>query len=414
MSRRCGFLRWTLSSLPLLLGVACTENREPLETVAVRDSAGVQIVQFSRIAWEGFPLLQLSSSARLSIGAVEGSDDEILYRVSGGAVLEDGRVAILNGGSRELRFYGTDGTLMARQGRTGDGPGEYRQPGGLWNLPGDTIVVWDRRLLRVSVVGPDGLMIRETSVRGRPMATQIMGAFADGSLLLFQQRSAEEQRAMDQQFMGYYSRLSPLGDSLNALGEFPWRRLITTPPTETGGGLQLVESGPPVFDAETEIAATGDGLWVGTTKSDEVLWLNSSGEVKRVLRWAGADRSVTDRVKEAYYAELRDRLAAAAPDGRVREVPKNQVFADILPAHGDLVARADAGLWMQDYAGPGSSGVNAWRIFSPKGLPEARITLPSGARVLWAGVGRVLLLESDQFDVEYVRLYSLEPGTDAR
>ena len=116
MSRRCGFLRWTLLSLPLLLGVACTENREPLETVAVRDSAGVQIVQFSRIAWEGFPLLQLSSSARLSIGAVEGSDDEILYRVSGGAVLGDGRVAILNGGSRELRFYAIGGWLTWRPG----------------------------------------------------------------------------------------------------------------------------------------------------------------------------------------------------------------------------------------------------------------------------------------------------------
>lgn len=414
MERSEAHLKRVLLALALLVGSSCGEGRDVPDTAAVVDSAGVRIIQLSEAAWAGMEVFRLSPSPELSIGAIEGSDDEILFRVSGGAVLEDGRVVILNGGVRELRFYGADGVLTGRQGRTGDGPGEYRQPSDLWTLPGDSVVVWDRRLLRLAVVGPDGTVVRETLVRGRPTAIRVRGVFADGSLVLFQQRGVEEQMSMDQQLMGYYSRLSPLGDSLNALGEFPWMRMITSPPTESAGGMQLVESGPPVFDAETRVAAVGERLWVGTTKRDEILGLNTMGEVKRILRWSGPDRSVTQEVKEAYYAELRERLAANAPPGEVRGPPRGVTFADILPSHRELVARGDGGLWMQEFSRPGAGGANRWRIFGPEALPEGRIELPPTARVLWAGLDRVLLLERDELDVEYVRLYALESGADSR
>ena len=74
-------------------------------------------------------------------------------------------------------------------------------------------------------------------------------------------------------------------------------------------------------DAETEVAATADGLWMGTTKSDEVLWLNKLGEVERILRWAGPDRAVTERVKEAVYTEMQERWAATAPPGATGIAP---------------------------------------------------------------------------------------------
>jgi hypothetical protein len=405
-------LRRALSPTVLLWACSCGDSGAPWETALVTDSAGVRIVQLPQSTWEQTRPVPLSSTPLLSIGAVDGSDDEILFRVSGGAVLEDGRIAVLDGGSRELRFYGTDGILAGRQGRTGDGPGEYRNPAGLWTLPGDTVVVWDQRLRRVTAVSPEGVVVREATVRGRPVATRVRGAFADGSLVLFQQRSAEEQSSMDQQFMGYFSRLAPSGDSLNALGVFPWRRMITTPPGESGGGMVLVESGPPVFDAETEVAATAQGLWVGTTKWDEVLWLNKLGEVERILRWAGPDRAVTDGVKEAVYTDMQERWAATAPPGATWERPQGMHFADLLPSHGELVAREDGGLWMREFSRPGAGGVNRWRVFGPDALPEGRLELPHGARVLWAGVDRVLLLERDEFDVEYVRLYALDHGED--
>jgi hypothetical protein len=403
-----------LTTFLLPVGIACAEGRETGEMAAVRDSAGIEIVELSTTAWERFPSLALVSSPDLSIGAAEGAEEELLYRVSGGTVLADGRVVVLNGGSREVRFYGADGALLIRQGRTGEGPGEYRQLSAVWSLPGDSVVVWDARLLRVTVLAPNGVVARETPIWGRLMATQVRGVLADGSLVLFQQRMAEEQNSMDQQFMGYYSRLSPNGDSLNALGEFPWMRMITTPPTGGGAGPRLVESGPPVFDAETEVAVTAHGLWVGTTKSNEVLWLASNGQVRRVLRWEGTDRFVTEQIKDAYYAELRERLVARSSGESVPEVQRGRPFADELPSHGDLVARADGGLWVQEFPVPGTDRAAHWRAFNSEGLPEGKIEIPPDSRVLWVGPERVLLLEQNELDVQFVRLYSYQPGTDAR
>ncbi|MCJ7630509.1 MAG: hypothetical protein MUO50_19210, partial [Longimicrobiales bacterium] len=154
-----------------VLGSSCTRETDRATFVTVVDSAGVEIVSLGEAAWERAGPLGLSSAPDLSIGARVGSDDEILYRVSGGVVLGDGRIAILNGGTQELRYYAADGVLARRQGGDGEGPGEYRRPVGLWTLPGDTIVVWDPRLLRATFVGPDATVVRETSIPRRPRAT---------------------------------------------------------------------------------------------------------------------------------------------------------------------------------------------------------------------------------------------------
>jgi hypothetical protein len=191
-------------------------------------------------------------------------------------------------------------------------------------------------------------------------------------------------------------------------------RMITTPPTGGGAGPRLVESGPPVFDAETEVAVTAHGLWVGTTKSNEVLWLASNGQVRRVLRWEGTDRFVTEQIKDAYYAELRERLVARSSGESVPEVQRGRPFADELPSHGDLVARADGGLWVQEFPVPGTDRAAHWRAFNSEGLPEGKIEIPPDSRVLWVGPERVLLLEQNELDVQFVRLYSYQPGTDAR
>jgi hypothetical protein len=381
-----------------------------MDSVSLVDSAGVQLVQVDEGAWDRVAHMEVPPTPDLSIGAREGPDEELLYRVSGGLVLGDGRIVVLNAGARELRIYGADGVLGVRQGRDGEGPGEYRQPSDLWTLPGDSVVVWDPRLLRATVVSPIGTVVRETPVPGRPRATEVVGALADGSLLVFRQRFAEEMGSMDQQIQGHYSRYSASGDSLNALGEFPWRRMITSPPAEGGGGMQMVQSGPPIFDASTEVVATATGLWVGTTKKDEILWMNKLGEIERIVRWKGADRAVTDVVKEAYYEELRERMAATAPPGEAREPPRGRPFADLLPSHGKLVGRVDGGFWMEEFRRPGSDPTNGWRIFGPTGLPEGVIDLPPSAEVLWAAQDQVLLLEKDDLDVEYVRLYSLASG----
>ena len=49
-------------------------------------------------------------------------------------------------------------------------------------------------------------------------------------------------------------------------------------------------------------------------------------------------------------------------------------------------------------------------ILGPEGFPEGIVNLPFSADVLWASPEQVLLLEKDEVDVEYVRLYSFSAG----
>jgi len=408
MKRGCG-IGCVATAFAVALAGSCSDEPRVEDLTGAQDTSGIQIIQLDETHWQTVGLLELSPVPSFTVGAQRGPDPEILFRVSGGSVLTDGRIVILDGGRKDLRFYDPDGEMVGVQGREGEGPGEYRQPTGLWPLPGDSLVVWDRKLKRVTIVGPDGTVARDARLSGRSRSTEVVGVFADGSLIVFRQRMAEQQESKDQQFPGYYSRYSPSGDSLHALGEFPWRRLLATPPA-TAGGMQMVTFGFPIFDAPTEVAASPDGFWVGTTKRNEVLQISKLGEVERIIRWTGPDRTVTDAVKEAYYDELRARRAANPRSGEVREPSRGVPFADALPSHGKLVARSDGGLLIEEFNPPGSEPSNGWRVLGPTGELEGRLELPLSSEVLWAGPERILLLERDELDVEFVRLYYLEEG----
>lgn len=411
-------IRFAAVAFGAFLVAGCGERPGALGP-SVTDSAGIQILQLPESAWAAVGALELSPTT-FSVGALEGSENQILYRVAGGVKLSDGRVAILNGGDQQVAFFGPDGAFLGRQGGGGEGPGEYAWPVGIWATPGDTVLVWDRRLHRVTTIKPDGSYARDVPVprdsgtRDVVGAFDVVGTFADGSFLVFQEHYSLERRSADQQFQGYYSRFSSAGDSLNPVGEFPWRQIITMPPRGAGGGMQMVQAGPPRFDAPTEVAVTGEGLWVGTTKKEEILWLDPSGEVRRIVRWPEEDRIVTDAVKNAFIAELVQRQAPDAPPGQGAERFQNLLFAEELPAHGKLVPREDGGLWMEVFRRPGTEPSNRWRVFGPTGRLEGLAELPPSAQVLWAGEGEVLLLEQDELGVEYVRLYTVRASGRSR
>lgn len=384
----------------VVIGASCAGDRAP--DAPDRGDDEVRVHQIDKSSWEAAEPIELSSAPLVTLGGQGGEEEEVLFRVAGGGVLADGRVVVLNAGAHELRLYERDGTLSWRQGREGEGPGEYVEPGALFVLPGDSLVVWDARLARVTVVAPDGDVVRNVTLPGRPSATEVVGVLSDGSLIVFRQRFAEEVGGGSQQYYGHYSRYSTSGDSLDALGIFPWRRLVTQPPSSEGE-MQAVSAGPPVFDAPTRVAATASGLWVGTTKKTELIWLNRTGERERVVRWVGGDRAVTEAVKQAYFDDLEERLGREISGSAI----ENRPFADSLPSHGRLVSRADGGVWMEEFVPPGTNAGNHWRVLDASGELEGRVRLPPSAEVLWASGDEVLLLEEDELGIEYVRLYEI-------
>jgi hypothetical protein len=144
--------------LPLILGAllllagACTGEREsvPLGEESTAEEAA------EPEAW------RLSEAPILEIGVREGEEAYQLDRATGSMRLEDGRILILDGGSRQLRFFAPDGTFLMAVGSEGEGPGEFRNPTRLRRTFGDSIQVWDAILSRLSFFDAQGNFLGST------------------------------------------------------------------------------------------------------------------------------------------------------------------------------------------------------------------------------------------------------------
>ncbi len=110
--------------------LACTPDGASDLEIVRRDSAGIVIVENILSAPIETGGWAISEGPVLSIGTVEGEDPYQLYGVAGAHRLEDGRIAVVNAGSREVRIFESE-----RQRR--------RIPEPLWH-----VLEWTGRLRR--------------------------------------------------------------------------------------------------------------------------------------------------------------------------------------------------------------------------------------------------------------------------
>lgn len=113
----------------------------------------------------------LTEAPALSIGVVEGDEVYQLDRVLSVVRMSDGRLAALNAGSSEVRFFSPEGEHLTSVGGPGSGPGEYQAPRRLWRTSADSLVVFDARAGRFSVLdGQGGLLGTRTFERPSDVA----------------------------------------------------------------------------------------------------------------------------------------------------------------------------------------------------------------------------------------------------
>jgi hypothetical protein len=103
-------------------------------------------------------------------------DKEDLVGISWMAVSRSGLIAITQEQDHAVRLYSPAGRQVARIGREGGGPGEFRDVGAL-GWVGDTLWVWDHALERLAYVLPDGTFGGNESVRFAFAAPADLGRF---------------------------------------------------------------------------------------------------------------------------------------------------------------------------------------------------------------------------------------------
>jgi len=396
----------TLAATLLLAACGGGRGSEPDSvTVAVMDSAGIAIIENHidtaavRAGW------QLSEQPVLTIGGLDALEASQIYRVRGAVRLSDGRIAVADGGSMEIRVFDPAGRPLARFGREGEGPGEFRDPFLAGRTAGDSLVVFDAGLRRATILTADSGFVRSYQVGieggGYPIAQGILG---DGSLAIgggMYFSSAEGFPSGALRAPSKYLVIAPDGSLGVDLGEFPAAAMYARRSATSFQAISIP------LGRVTGFAASSDHLWLGTGDSWELRGYGKTGVLERIVRVERPLEPVTAALR---HAAIEEQVADAANENEARS---QRALLSELPFPSELppyeLFRTDAldHLWVGEFAPPGQD-TRHWTIFDPSGRAVGRITLPERTVPLEIGADYILARTLDELDVERLTLWRLE------
>ena len=141
----------------MALFAACQGDPQPTADtpIQVEDSAGIRVIENAQ-PMEGSRVWRVGPEPAVSIGAGEGEDPYMLYRVIDATKLSDGGIVIANSGDGQLRVFDARGTHVATSGGEGEGPGEFRSLEQVEPWPGDSIAAWYGPRLGISIFDFEG------------------------------------------------------------------------------------------------------------------------------------------------------------------------------------------------------------------------------------------------------------------
>lgn len=400
--------------------LACGDRGSDDRSVAtVRDSAGVTIVESSEPLWEGAGRgWRVSDEPSLQIGGVAGPEAYQLDRVEGAVRLDDGRIAVADGGSGRIRLYDSAGRHLRDFGRRGGGPGEFEVLSAVFRFRGDSIAGWDMRVNRLSVFGAAGGSDRTVTARGvRGLAVQLEGAFSDGSFVVSPRLvpSDPSTRPSSRRVTGSYRdtvaylRLGRDGRLLDTIAEVPGRERVRDPEGPRFDDRSVL------FGRDHHATVRHDRFYGGDDEHFEIKVRDPSGALRRVFRWAGRVRRVSGTELAAARRIRRERrrreLTRMAP-GRTPDASEpGTVEGDhrgTYPAFDRLLVDDGGIVWTRHPVAPGEEeGPRRWSVFDPEGRWSGQVGTPAGLRVLQIGADYVLGVWEDDLDVQYVRVHAL-------
>lgn len=414
MSQRtiCRSVALGVGSLSLtLLGCSGAEPEGPRFTVT--DSAGVRIVVNHAPQWESGEEWTLSEEPFLALGTVDGGADQQFTNVLGATRMSDGRVAVLDRGSAELRIFGADGSLLLRTGGQGQGPGEFNGPRGLLRTDGDTLHVsaygeWEVSSFTSSgeFIGIQRLDITERS----EMLGQIWGCpFSSGQLL------------PDLTILACVDSV-PLRYKHPEVGR-PGHLLVRTPYDGTsadtlgsvyGMGSREALTSMALLAGGSTVAAGGSPLRiiVGDPAFFEIEVYGQESEHLTAIRYPDGLRAVEAAEGEAYLDELQDLRssmgdAVTLPSGEVAIVSDAPTtFAPSFPGFTGLHYDSEGFIWADSYIAPWETGSSAI-VFSVTGELLGSVVLPERFEIHEIGSDYILGVWRDELDVEFIRMYAL-------
>ena len=350
--------------------------------------------------------LHLSDEPILSIGLLEGPNEYLLAGINAGARLADGSVVVSDRQHFRVQRFSAQGEHLWSRGREGEGPGEFEYVRIAEGCASEeAIVVYDIWTQRVYEFNGEGNLVDEYRFlyNGLPLREF---ACAPGGRLGFLGRSVgigEEGVEPGELFRV----LESLGTA--ELGDTATTTLRERIPGSEQRLLDPWGSAMPgsIWLHDVVLAATDEGVWLGTSEDYELELIGWTGKTIRRIRWEGADLAVTqedvDLYRDALEASYRD---DEDPDWRARFEGtwewQSEIVPEEFPAYHRLLVEDDGVLWVQDYTRPGDR--SEWFGFDQEGRWVRTLVLPARTYLLDVGDDWALVRTLDDLGVQRVEV----------
>lgn len=379
--------------------------------LVVQASQPVPVVTISAAEIARTPRLTIAREPVWRVGG-EAEGPYSFVRIVGATFMRNGSVAVLEYTPPQVRIFDADGKHQFTFGRLGQGPGEFSQVQRLVPHTGDSLAI--SQVARVSLFDGAGKHARTVSTATGTtlsIASRILG---DGSMLA----SARPMPTLQER-----------GSRREGITQDSTRIVVLA-----ANGSDIVRDLGKRPSGELLLARLGEG-WVHTARAFSAGLLMEGGDslvfilqaeraqldvisarTGRQLRQIALNltpREVTERDRAEFARSRRDG-AARGPNPaialqsteaylKLMTYPRHMPYFDALRWSYDRVVR------LKRFVAPLDSTAQ-WLGLTATGRLLSTVEVPAKARVLDFDRDRVLLVERDADDVQYLALYKLIPG----
>lgn len=402
-----------------MVAAACQAGCHSYASAQVtRDSAGIRIIENARLADDSRLPWRIGREPAVSIGEVVGDEAYLLHQADDATILPDGRIAIANTGTNELRVFDAAGVHLATWGGEGEGPGEFTALVGVERWPGDSLVAWNSSTWVISVFDAQGVFGRSFALDSDAGTNRDLPARTGTT----RARHTLEPRAV-------LKNGSVLGRTGEVTGEgyrrsretYELRHPGTTSPVEFGthpgqesyltfrNGMAVMGYLP--FGRSLWEAQWGEFVIVTPDDQYEIRAYDpTTGALARIVRREYENRAPTrEEVDEA----LEGALERAGLTGQSLEFAR-QGYGDMplverFPAFRMLLTDPLDHLWVCEATLPSiDRPAPLWTVFDPDGRALGFIETPDGLTIHEIGTDYLLGRATDEMGVESVQVWALE------
>lgn len=322
--------------------------------------------------------------------------DDRFFNITAGELTEGGEIWIANDGSHQVLWFSEDGRRLRAFGAEGQGPGEFQRVSSL-SLAGDSIIVGDLRLGRLTIFAPDGTVLDVQGLGGSWwLGADFIDRLADGSVVLLKHEAPPGEMIGHVEFDAVLYRAAEVGDEPEVIDRFTGLEAFY----RREGDVVRAQRIP--FARNGLAASSGTVIAYGATQEPVIRRFAVDRPLDPVLLTEKPAEATGELIRREQHRLLGLALGEEMPQAartRLAGLPEPEV----LPLYHCLAVGDDGSVWVVP---PVSDGPVSVTILRPDGN-TGEVTFPTKLEILDITSESVLGVERDALDVESVVVYRL-------